>query len=138
MIVRLKRLALMTVMAVLAMNIWTGGPLFALWLGSRVQGSGPPSMTAVFVVAVTLVLVSLLLLKGLAVVEGAYADLTGRHGARRQLPWMRSMRGERAHGSERERRLTPIEMVVVLSVMLAAAAFEVWFFFLSGSSIGTG
>ena len=62
MIVRLKRLALMTVMAVLAMNIWTGGPLFALWLGSRVQGSGPPSMTAVFVVAVTLVLVSLLLL----------------------------------------------------------------------------
>ena len=48
------------------------------------------------------------------------------------------MRGERAHGSERERRLTPIEMVVVVSVMLAAAAFEVWFFFLSGSSIGTG
>ena len=45
MIVRLKRLALMTVMAVLAMNIWTGGPLFALWLGSRVQGSGPPSMS---------------------------------------------------------------------------------------------
>jgi hypothetical protein len=135
-IVRAKRLGLMAAMAVLAMNIWTGGPLFALWLGSRVQGSGPPSMTAVFVVAVTLVVVSLLLLKALALAEGAYADLTGRHGTRRQLPWMRSMRGDRPHSSER--RLTPAEMVVMVSVMLAAAAFELWFFFLSGSSIGHG
>ena len=90
---RLKRVGLMAAMAVLSMNLWTGGPLFALWLGSRVQGSGPPSMTAVFVVAATLVVVSLLLLKGLALVEGAYAELTGERGVRRQVPWMRSMRG---------------------------------------------
>ena len=39
---RLKRFLLAALMAVLVLNIWTGGPLLALWLGSRVQGRARP------------------------------------------------------------------------------------------------
>ena len=33
-------------MSLTTINIWTGGPLFALWVGSRVQSSGPLTFTA--------------------------------------------------------------------------------------------
>jgi hypothetical protein len=124
---------------VLTLNIWTGSPLLALWIGSRVQGQGPPSMTAVFVVAVTMVALSLVLLKALAAVEESYARLTGQSGRVRQhVPWLRSMRGERPHELEREHHLAPLEIVLVASVMMATVVFEVWFFFFSGSPIGNG
>ena len=38
---RAKRFLLAALMALLVLNLWTGGPLLALWLGSRVQGDGP-------------------------------------------------------------------------------------------------
>jgi hypothetical protein len=37
-----------------------------------------------------------------------------------------------------EHHLTPLEIVLVASVMTATAVFEVWFFFFSGSPIGNG
>ena len=43
----MKRLALATAMTVVGVNIYTGSPMLALWVGSQVQGSGPPSMGAV-------------------------------------------------------------------------------------------
>jgi hypothetical protein len=137
--VRGRQVLLVALMGVLTLNIWTGSPLLALWIGSRVQGQGPPSMTAVFVVAVTMVAVSLVLLKALAAVEESYARLTGQSGRVRQhVPWLRSMRGERPHELEREHHLAPLEIVLVASVMMATVVFEVWFFFFSGSPIGNG
>jgi hypothetical protein len=138
-LVRRRQVLLVALMGVLTLNIWTGSPLLALWIGSRVQGPGPPSMAAVFVVAVTMVAVSLVLLKALAAVEQSYERLTGQSGRVRQhVPWLRSMRGERPHELEREHHLAPLEIVLVASVMTATAVFEVWFFFFSGSPIGNG
>ena len=37
-----------------AANIWTGSPLFALWVGSRLQGSGPPKMSSIAAVVIVL------------------------------------------------------------------------------------
>ncbi len=43
-----KRLLLVALMALASVNLFTGAPLFAIWVGSRVQGdSGTLSMTAV-------------------------------------------------------------------------------------------
>jgi hypothetical protein len=33
-----KRFGLAALMAFLALNVWTGSPLLALWIGSRIQG----------------------------------------------------------------------------------------------------
>jgi hypothetical protein len=122
-------------MAVVAVNVWTGGPLLAIWIGSRVQGSGPPSMAAVVTVGVVLLVVSLALVRLLAWLGEAYDQVTGAPPAtRRQAPWMRSMRGERV--PQAQVRLTTLDRVLIACVVVAAIAFEAWFFFFAGSSIG--
>ena len=50
---------LLSLIGLASLNLWTGGPLFALWVGSRTQGSGPPTMTGLFVVTIALLAVSL-------------------------------------------------------------------------------
>jgi hypothetical protein len=123
-------------MAVVATNIWTGGPLLALWIGSRVQGQGPPSMGAVAAAAVALGVISYALVKVLARLDDAYGRLTGtRSTVSRHIPWLRSMRGERPHPQHHARELSPMEVVLVVSVVVVVALFEVWFFFYSPSPI---
>ena len=126
-------------MGLAAMNVWTGSPLFALWVGSRVQGDGPPSMAAVAVVAIVLAVVSLLLVRLLGWLGARYEELSGQVSTvRTHAPWLRSMRGEReAYPGERP-RLTTLERILVGTVIVAVGAFEVWFFFFSGSPIGQG
>jgi hypothetical protein len=136
---RAERVALVCLLSLLTLNVWTGGPLLALWIGSRVQGSGPPSMAAIAAVAGSLVVISLVLVRALATVSDRFDRLVGRpRSPREPAPWLRSLRSERS--AERAHRigLSVPERVLVLSVVLAVAAFEVWFFFLSGSPIGGG
>jgi hypothetical protein len=134
---RVERVALVCAMSLTTVNIWTGGPLFALWVGSRVQSSGPPSMAAVGVVAVVLGAVSYGLVRLLALFDSVYDRLTGRGSqVSRHVPWLRSMRGERPHDDKRRARdLSPLEWILIISVVVVVIAFEIWFFFFSGSPI---
>ena len=133
---RTKRLALAVLIALASLNIWTGGPLFALWVGSRVQGSGPPTMGAVFVTALVLGAISLLLVRLIAVLQASYEEIAGtRPTVRAHTPWLRSMRGERPLYPDEHATLTVPERILVVVAVLAVAAFEVWFFFYSGSPI---
>ncbi len=134
---RLKRFSLASLMATLVLNIWTGGPLLALWLGSRFQGEGPPTMGAIAIVLLALGVICFCLYRALQAASRAYDEVTGSPpAARRQAPWLRSMRGERASYDGMQYELTGGERIVILSVIVAFAAFEVWFFFFSGSPIG--
>src|SRR4051794_22292484 len=133
---RLQRMALVSLMAVATINIWTGGPLLALWIGSRVQDEGPPSMLAVGVAAVSLGVISFALVRVLAWLDAAYGRAAGRQASvSRHVPWLRSMRGERPHVQKHASELSPLEVVLVASVVLVVVLFEVWFFFYSGSPI---
>jgi len=133
---RLKRVALTCLMALTTINVWTGGPLLALWVGSRVQGAGPPSMLAVAVVAVSLGVVSYALVKLLAFLDSTYARVAGRPASvGRHVPWLRSMRGERPHEMKHARDLSSLEVILIVSVVVVAVLFEIWFFFYSGSPI---
>ena len=127
-------------MAFLALNVWTGSPLLALWIGSRVQGeSSQPTMGAFVAVIGCLIAFSWGLYQLLKLTAAAYQDATGtRPTVRTHAPWLRSMRGERPEHAARSARISGVERVVVVSVIFAAVAFEVWFFFFSGSSIGGG
>jgi hypothetical protein len=123
-------------MGVVALNIWTGSPLLGLWVGSRVQGDGPPQMHAIFVVAVVIAVVSLVLAQILSRLGIAYDKLTGAGPTVRQhTPWLRSMRGERPQYEGVEPRLTALERILVIMVVTAVALFEIWFFFFSSSPI---
>ena len=97
-----RRVALVAAMVLVTLNIWTGGPLLALWIGSRLDRSAQPSMGAIAAVAVALGVISYALVRLLARLEAVYARLTGRPSTvRRHVPWLRSMRGERPHQDAR-------------------------------------
>jgi hypothetical protein len=133
---RLRKVGLLVGMALTSVNIWTGSPLMALWIGSRVQTTGTTSLGAIGVVAVALAAISLGLIQVLGIMQAAYDRLTGhRRAVRRTLPWMRSMRGERPHEQPEGVRPSATELMLIVCVVIAVIAFEIWFFFYSGSPI---
>jgi hypothetical protein len=129
--------------ALLSINVWTGAPLFAIWVGSRFEGwvggsgtGGGTSMRAVFVLIVVLAVLELALTLALTRLSAAYDELSGRpHTDRRTSPWLRSMRGEREEFARQREGLSGVERVLVISVVAAAFAFEIWFFFFAGSPL---
>jgi hypothetical protein len=129
------RILLAGLTAVLAINLWTGAPLFAIWVGSRVQkGTGLTMSTVIVVMAVLAASVALLVL-ALTRVEAAYKTVTGQQTNRRTAPWLRSMRDERPELIHQQ-GLTGFEKGLAAAVVLGVVAFEGWFFFFAGSSIG--
>jgi hypothetical protein len=134
-----QRVLLATASVLASVNIWTGAPLLALWVGSRIVPSSGLSMAAVFVVIAVLAASVIGLTVALSWLSARYDEVTGRPAAaRRTSPWLRSMSGEREAFSRRKHGISPIERIVVLSVTAAVIAFEVWFFFLAGSSLPNG
>jgi hypothetical protein len=135
--VGLKRAGLLAAMTAGVLNVWTGSPLLALWIGSRLQSSsGAPQMAPVFVVAICIGLFSFVLLRILRWLGTRYDELTGRAPTvREHVPWLRSLRGERPHEAGDEYALSALDYLVCVMVGLAIIAFEYWFFFKSGSSI---
>jgi uncharacterized membrane protein (DUF485 family) len=131
-----KRIAFAALLTIVGLNVWTGGPLLALWVGSRVQGGGSPTMGAVFVVVVVLAIVCLVLAMLFSRLTQRYQEMTGQTATVRQhTPWLRSMRGERPQYAGVEPTLTTPERILVGMVVIAFVLFEVWFFFFSASPI---
>ncbi|HEV7937730.1 MAG TPA: hypothetical protein VGP18_06870 [Solirubrobacteraceae bacterium] len=65
-------------MTIIAINIWTGAPLAALWVGSRVVGQSLLSMTAVFAVIATLAVLIGTMTFALIRLSARYDRLVGR------------------------------------------------------------
>jgi len=127
---------LLALMSVLALNVFTGSPLLAAWIGSRVQGTGPPSMAAFFVFLGSMLAFSFALTVALAAVGRSHDHFMGRRPTvRAHLPWLRSLRGERPQEMGTKVGLSALDVILVVTVVLAVVAFEVWFFFYSGSPI---
>jgi hypothetical protein len=136
-VMALKKIGLVTASAICSVNLWTGAPLFAIWVGSKVQGNlNNLSMTAAFSVIVVLAALVFLLAWALTWINAKYDDLTGRHpAARHTSPWLRSMRDEREEDVRHKFGISLVERVVVVSVVACVLAFEVWFFFFAGSAL---
>jgi hypothetical protein len=132
-----KRLLLVALMALASVNLFTGAPLFAIWVGAQVQGdSGGLTMTAVVSVIVVMALLCAALVWALNRMGAAHDALIGRPAARRQTTWMKPFNSGPARAEQAS--LRTLDKVLVGAVVLAGLAFEAWFFFLAGSSIGSG
>ena len=103
-------------MAFLALNVWTGSPLLAVWLGSKVQGEeSQPSMGAYAVVILALIAFSWGLYQLLKLVMRAYQDATGTAPTvRSHAPWLRSMRDERHEHAASTTGISSAERIVVV------------------------
>jgi hypothetical protein len=119
-------LLLIAVMAIGSVSLWLVIPLAWIYAASHVvkttQPTLGPYLMILFGVPTSMFIVGKLLYR----LNGVYERLTGQDSeVRVQLPWMRSMRGERAV----RRRTTVLELVMIISVALALVVFSVWFFF---------
>lgn len=132
---RLHRVALVSGMGLVTLNIFTGSPIAALWLGAAVQGAnGQISMFGLLVIAVSMFAFSILLTRILGRLSDRYDNLTGRsRSVKRHTPWLRSMSGERLQFEHERTGLTPLEIILVVAVILVIGAYEYWFFFQAGS-----
>ena len=134
-----KRTALLSATTVIAINIWTGAPLAALWVGSRVVGQRLLSMTAVFTVIATLAMLVSAMTFALIWLSARYDKLVGRPaGKPTPVPWLRSMRAEDTDLLRSERGNTALEIIVVGSTVTAIVSLEVWFCFFAGSPLPNG
>jgi len=134
---RTKRLAMAAATAFLAMNLWTGAPLFALWVGSRAVGQRTLSMGAVAVVVVVLAALVVAMLFALVWLDATYRRLTGHPLRENRLTWLRSMNTQGQTLSEGP-SMDLLEAIVVATVCLAVLALVVWFFLFAGSPLPHG
>jgi hypothetical protein len=135
----LERIALGVATTILSLNIWTGFPLLALWVGSRFAHDDPLSMEGIVIVLVVLVVLGSVGIRSLTWLSARYDRLTAKPPSPRQpAPWLRSMRAERSDATRRRRQGNSIEMIVVLAVVAAIIVIEIWFFFFAGSPLPSG
>lgn len=125
-------LFLILLMAVGSVFLWIGIPVGWLYLASRMVNTSQPTlgpyMLVIFGIPVSMVIVGKLLFK----LDGVYQSVTGQDSeVQFRAPWLKSLRGERDGG----RKLTVLEMTMIVSVSLALTAFGLWFFLFAGSSL---
>jgi hypothetical protein len=92
------------------------------------QPSLGPYVLLIFGIPITMALFGKLLF-GL---DHIYARVTGQDSeVQFRAPWLKSMRGERTTA----RRLSVLEMTMIVSVSVALVGFGIWFFGFAGSSL---
>jgi hypothetical protein len=122
-------------MAAGSILLWLAIPVGWIWIASQMVDSSQPTLgpylLILFAVPISMYLAGKLLFR----LDGVYARLTGREDeVRLQMPWHKSMRGER----ESSRKPTVLEAVMVTSVSVALLGFAFWFFVFAGSSLPGG
>lgn len=106
--------------AVMAVAVGFGIPLFWVWVGSQVQEGTAPSMEAIVTVLGGVILSYTAVAYAFGWIKARTQDTTVvRHA------WTRSMRDTPA---KPERESHPLEQVMIVAVLLVLAAFTVWFF----------
>ena len=111
-------------MVVGSIALWIAIPIGWLWLGSQLQSSSNPTLGPILLVLAGIPISMVIVAKGLSRLNRKYAQVTGTGtDVRFRAPWMRSMRGERD-----SRPRSVLDVVMVISVSAALAAFAAWFF----------
>ena len=129
----LKRAGMAGLTSFIAINIWTGCPLLALWIGSQVVGGGTLSMAAVGVVVVVLAILFFAMAVALTWLNNFYDELTGRQRVERRATWLRSMRAEAERHVSQRVGITLLERIVMINVYLAVIALVIWYVFFAGA-----
>lgn len=127
----LKRVTMAGVTAFITVNIWTGAPLAALWVGSQVVGKGTLSMAAVGVVIVVLAVLVFTMALALTWLNNIYDELTGRPHVERRATWLRSMRAEAEGHISQRAGITSLERIVIINVYAVVIIFVIWYIFLA-------
>ncbi len=119
-------------MALGSVFMWLGVPTLWILLASRISPSQQPGMGIYAMLIVCIPLTMVLVGKGLSSLNRLYGRVTRTTPTttrRLTSPWLRSMRGERDSGRERQ----VLDVVMIWSVGLAGLCLAVWFFGFAGA-----
>jgi hypothetical protein len=115
-----------------SITLWIANPAFWLWVTSRLQTTqarmGPYALMLVGIITTAIVCA-----KGLGALDRRYARITGSNVIHLHLPWARGL------GGEHEKQLRPVtvlDVVMVLSVVVAVIALSAWFVIVNPSPVG--
>ncbi len=124
---------LIVLMAVGSIAMWLVVPVVWLWVGSQLQKGSTPTLGPYLLVMAGIPVTMVIIGKSLGSLNRTYGRVTNTTPeVRVVLPWNKSMRAERGSGHPR----TILDVVMVISVTIAAMAFGIWFFLFAGSSLG--
>ncbi|HEX8647791.1 MAG TPA: hypothetical protein VF715_12900 [Thermoleophilaceae bacterium] len=127
-------LLLVLAMALGSVFLWIGIPVLWIWGVSQTVDTTQPQLGPYLAIIVGVPVSMFVFGRLLYRMNNAYERVTGQTSeVRVQMPWHRSMRGERDSG----RRTTVLEFVMIVSVGLCLLVFGVWFLFFAGSSLPT-
>lgn len=122
---RMLGVVLIVLMAVGSVALWFVVPYGWVYLASHVGASSQPTMGPILMIIVGIPATMFVVAKGLSALDRLYGRVMGVPDVRVRAPWMRSMRDGRDSGRPR----TVLDVVMVISVMVALACFGAWFFF---------
>ncbi|HTA35102.1 MAG TPA: hypothetical protein VK761_00195 [Solirubrobacteraceae bacterium] len=125
----LKRAAMAGVTALVTVNIWTGCPLLALWVGSRAVGTNDLSMAAVLVVLVVLGALEFATTLVLAWLTNTYDEMIGLPRMEPRATWTRRLCAPESAGLNRRLGISSLEGIVVINVYVAVVTLIVWYLF---------
>jgi len=135
----LERIALAAASMLVSINVCTGFPLAALWIGSLTANGNVFSWTGIITAIVSMAVLSTVGVISLTRLSARYNKVAGRPPPTRQpRPWQLSMSTSRAMPERQRRATNPVEVIVVLTVVVAFEALLVWFVFFAGSPVGRG
>ena len=133
----LERIALAAASMLVSINVCTGFPLLALWIGSLAANGNVFSWIGIITAVVSLSVLAAAGVTALTRLSARYNKVTGRPPPTRQpRPWEISMSATRTKPEQARRDTNPVEVIAVLTVVGAFLAFEVWFFFFAGPVTG--
>jgi hypothetical protein len=123
--------ALLALMVLGSLAIWTAIPIAGLWVASQLTDSAIDVGTApLIVVAGGIPVAMVFTVRLLARVERSYVRVTGTDPNSRVVPaWGRSL------GDPSSERSGVLDRIMVGSVVVVVAALAVWFFAFAGSSL---
>jgi uncharacterized membrane protein (DUF485 family) len=124
----LKRAAMAWVTALVTVNVWTGCPLLALWVGSHAVSS-ELSMAAVVVALIVMGVLELAMVLVLSWLTNVYDEMIGLQRSEHQATWMRRLCAPESAGLNRRLGISSLEGIVVINVYVAVTALLVWYLF---------
>ena len=128
-------LLLIVAMAVGSVVLWLGIPVAWIYGVSQMVDTTQPQIGPYLAIIIGVPATMAVFGRFLYKMNQVYERVTGQTAeVRVQLPWHRSMRGEREVG----RRTNVLEFVMICSVGLCLLVFGIWFLFFAGSSLPTG
>ncbi|GAC1437491.1 MAG: hypothetical protein NVSMB51_11610 [Solirubrobacteraceae bacterium] len=131
----LRRTAAALLVAVMVLGgfvLWLGVPVLWLWVASQLASGTAPTIGPYLLVAFAIPISMVAMARLLRQVDLWHSRLINRDtNVRVQMPWMKSLRGER----ETKRHTTVLDTIMLGTAICAVVAMGVWFLVAAGNPL---